>query len=147
MDLFPVFLLGVCASAFDLRLKRIPDWLNAFFFLYAAHSSTALGVLPSFALFFAFSLLFSKKLHELGVWGGGDAKLFITLSCFLPLAGKPLESSVLLFVVSAFALGAFWMLLGAISILKHGGVKNSEARRFAFAPFLAAAFAIVVFFQ
>ncbi len=147
-DFFPaVFLFAACATAFDLRERRIPDPLNLLVFLFSAIASFYAGVLGLFFVFSVLAFVFSSALHKIGAWGGGDAKFFITLSSFMPLFGKSLESAVLLFLVSAFLLGLFLLSGFAIKVLKNERVNYSGGKSVVFAPFLSLAFAIVVLFK
>ncbi|MEM4254727.1 MAG: prepilin peptidase [Candidatus Norongarragalinales archaeon] len=142
------FVFAFAASASDLGLRRIPDPLNLSFFALAFSASLASGVLPAFALFSVFSFLLSRWAYGLGAWGGGDVKFFVSLSSFLPALGEGLESVFLLFVVSAFLCGLAALSAFSIKLLKNGRVKSlAGPGRVVFAPFLAAAFAIVVFFK
>lgn len=146
---------AVSAAAFDIRYRKIPDLLNAFFFCVAAAGGLILGNLPQVALFFAIALAFSIALYRIGVWGGGDAKFFSVLSSFFPLLGGKLESVAFLFLLSSLLFGLTLLpsLRGLrfpnlleIKVLKNGRVKYA-GRRMAFAPFLAISFAMLVFFK
>lgn len=147
------FIFAVSATAFDFSQRRIPDWLNFVFFALGALASITSNVLLEFALFFALSLVFSTGLYRVGAWGGGDAKFFIALSSFLPLFGKGAESIFVLFLVSALLLGVFLLhkplrFPSEIKVLKTESVKYlAPGTRVAFAPFLALAFAVVVFLK
>ena len=157
--LYPAaFAFIAAASVFDLRFRRIPDLLNAGFFVLCLAASLyyGTGVLAQFALFSALSLFFSLLLYRMGAWGGGDAKFFIALSASLAVFGKSLESAVLLFLLSALLLGVAALFSRRsmrfpgleINLLNALGVRHSErgGRSLSFAPVLSAAFAAMGFF-
>lgn len=87
MNFFPLFLsiaFCVAASFFDLRERRIPNFLNAAGALLAVFFAVANGVaLTDFFLIAAASFLFAYVLYRIGAWAGGDAKFFTVLCALL----------------------------------------------------------------
>ena len=104
---------------FDLKEKRIPDWLNAFFFLLALVLAWLQGVFSQSLVLALVSFAFAVVLFKLGVWAGGDAKFFASLSAFFPLLGK----------TSPLALGAWFVssvaLLALFYLAWGSGVRNT----------------------
>ncbi len=103
-------LLTLAASLTDIRERRIPNKLT--------YPFIALGILnivlrPDLIFFAALGILFSYALYRLGVWAGGDAKLFFALSLLLPdtFHGIPLYIWAFLLAV---LLGGFSAVLYAL---------------------------------
>jgi Flp pilus assembly protein protease CpaA len=107
--LFLAFALtfAFAASLFDLKERRIPDWLNYSFLAAALVFGWIQGVFGTTLLFSAVAFVFAFVLFKAGVWAGGDAKFFSSLSAFLPLLGK----------TSVFALGVWFVLSVALLAL------------------------------
>ncbi len=117
-----VFSLAVLAVATytDIRQRRIPDWLT--------YSSTALGVIYwlilgnySVLLHVAGTFALAYLLYRIGLWAGGDVKLFTALAAlnpyFVTVFGYSVPFVLALFLsslLSAFVLGFPWMLFLAL---------------------------------
>ncbi|MFH0835363.1 MAG: prepilin peptidase [Candidatus Micrarchaeota archaeon] len=118
------------ASWHDVREKRVPNELNALYFLPTGAAGVMMAedataylafILSSFA--FAYALFFFK------IWGGGDAKCFIALSAGMPLLADGAEIMMLpISFVAAAMLMAGWRLV-------RGETLRGKA---SFVPFLCA---------
>ncbi|OIO25127.1 hypothetical protein AUJ15_04140 [Candidatus Micrarchaeota archaeon CG1_02_55_41] len=68
------------ASFYDVFERRVPNWLNACFFLVPFVAS--INSLESFAPFVLGCLALAYVLYRFKVWGAGDAKFFTVLCAF-----------------------------------------------------------------
>jgi Flp pilus assembly protein protease CpaA len=131
------FLAAYCALAcyLDITRRVIPDWLTyggiAAGLLLGFWNCTVLG--PAFAVQYAamlaVALLLGYALFLLGVWAGGDAKLFWALAALLGAAGR--ADALLPFALFAAAA----LLFLAVAFLTSAGTiwgKRIECEKIAF---------------
>ncbi|MFA6329130.1 MAG: A24 family peptidase [Candidatus Micrarchaeia archaeon] len=118
----------------DLGKRLIPDWLTyggiAFGLVLGAINCAYLGTAFTlqYALMLAVSLALGYSLFLIGVWAGGDAKLFWAFAALLGAAGRAdALLPVVLFAASALLFLAATLLLNAKTILK----KRKECERIA----------------
>ncbi len=122
---FIIFLaFGLLASFFDVRERRVPNWLNAGFFT-AALALWVLGGASNYWFFIqtSLALVAGYVLYKYGVWAAGDAKFFAVASAFSWLAAKPTGlGAVLEIALIACASGLLlfaWMLARNWSAVKR----------------------------
>lgn len=127
MELISIIILSI-SSYFDLRERRVPNWIT--------YSGTALGILLSlFAGYWqivpyvAIVFIVAYALYRVGLWAGGDVKLFTALSAlnppFIELFGYSIPFPLALFFLSillAFLL-SFPIMLSVILLRKE--LRNS----------------------
>ncbi len=130
------FAAAYCATAcyIDIRHRTIPDWLT----YGGIAAGLALGGLNCLALGGAFALQYTLMLatalalgyllFALGVWAGGDAKLFWAFAALLGAASRAdVLLPVVLFAASALLFLAWTFVSNAGTILK----KRRECTRIA----------------
>ena len=117
-EIFSLFILAISCYS-DLRERRIPDWLT--------YTGTAAGVILwllagkwQVVLYAVCTFLAAYLLYRLGLWAGGDVKLFTALAALNPYSVNVLGYEVplillvfLLSVLSAFLL-SFPVMLALI---------------------------------
>ena len=119
------------ASYFDLRIREIPALLSYGLILIGLAGNAALSLVTSNTLFLvqafvlcALCFSFAFLLYKLGVWAGGDAKLFAALGALLPAFGS---MQLFPFLTLAAALLAFFPF--AIIYASYHLVKQKELRK------------------
>lgn len=82
-------LFALTGAIYDIRTRRIPNWLNAAFvvtglvlILVLVDWQTALSGLAHFAI----ALIVSMAIFAMKMWGGGDAKFYAAMAAWFPLA-------------------------------------------------------------
>jgi len=116
------FSFAVCAVATfsDLKKRIIPDWLTysaiAVGGILSVAKATALGMdfILAYSAMLAVGIALGYALFRLGVWAGGDTKLFWAMAVLFGATGKPdvllpvavFALSVLIFLPLGFALNA-----------------------------------------
>ena len=108
------FVVLVCASYVDLRIREVPDWLN-----YSA-AAAGLSISLIYSVIFStpwpfifsaagaiFFLLIGLLMFYAGQWGGGDSKLLIALGALFGLV----FSSTFPFIILQQPLISFWINL------------------------------------
>ncbi|MDN5358900.1 MAG: archaeal preflagellin peptidase FlaK [Candidatus Diapherotrites archaeon] len=94
------------AAIFDIRERRIPDWLT--------YSGTMIGIILwllqgdySVLLYVSVTLLLAYLFYRMGLWAGGDVKLFTALASLNPysvsLFGVSVPFPLALFLASLFS--------------------------------------------
>jgi len=113
---------------FDLRERRIPDWITC--------SGTIAGILLwlsagrfDVVLYVGCTFLAAYLLYRVGLWAGGDVKLFTALAALNPYSvevfGRAVPFPLLLFILSvllAFLLSFPFML---VKILLRGDLRKA----------------------
>jgi len=131
------FASAYCAAAcyLDLRKRVIPDWLTyagiAAGLLIGAFVCTYLGApfAIQYAAMLAVALALGYALFLLGVWAGGDAKLFWAFAALFGAAGRAEPFlPVALFAASALLFLAATFLLNVKAVLK----KRKECKKIVF---------------
>lgn len=99
---------GLAAAAYDIRFRRIPNWLNLFIFLAGCiaifvdpYSQEAWEHLGHFVI----ALVAAMALFRLGLWGGGDAKFYAAVAVWFPL------SKALMLALSVALVGALLVIV------------------------------------
>lgn len=103
---FVTLLLLGFATVFDLFERRIPDWLT--------YSATAFGLVfwllvgyYPVILYVVCTFVISYLLYRIGLWAGGDVKLFTAFAALNPhlisVFGFEIPAPLLLFLLSIFA--------------------------------------------
>lgn len=130
LEIFNFFFVLVCllyATISDIKLREVPNWLtlgllgygvviNSVFFILSSNPFGLIYFLIFVAVVFGVCYLFWR----LGVFAGGDAKLFAGISAVIPyqtFSVFGIVDSKIPFIVSLFVLSILAMLpVGAISI-------------------------------
>lgn len=99
------------ASWCDWKRGVVPNALNAAGFLAGLELALFAGTALEYALFVLFSLCAGYLLYFFKVWGGGDAKLFATLSGYLFLFNGVDFVGPALALAAAAALSCAWLSL------------------------------------
>ncbi|OIO22673.1 hypothetical protein AUJ65_05690 [Candidatus Micrarchaeota archaeon CG1_02_51_15] len=126
----------VTACAWDVKERRIPDWLN-----YGAWATALLiavwqGRIAEAAGASALAFAFAYFLYRIGAWAGGDAKLFAAATAFLALVAPQaglfafavfFANSVFAAVPLALAVNAkgLWGLRAELTRLWKPALKNA----------------------
>jgi prepilin peptidase CpaA len=84
--------LAIFAAVYDIRVRTIPNYLNAIIAvgglagaLFFGGASEALSASSHFAIALAIGML----VYALGLWGGGDAKFYAASSAWFALSELP----------------------------------------------------------
>src|SRR3989344_4487377 len=100
------------ASFFDLRERRVPDWLS--FGLMAAglvvNAFSGINALTQSVLVGTGSFLLAFALYRVGGWAGGDVKLFTALGFLVPSLGSLAFFPLWVFIASFVAVFPFVVL-------------------------------------
>lgn len=84
--------LACVGAAYDIRTRKIPNYLNAIIAIAGLGAVTAIGGasgLVSSATHFAFALAIGLGIYALGMWGGGDAKFYAASSAWFAVDHMP----------------------------------------------------------
>ena len=132
--IFPVVtVIGfLIASFFDLRIREIPPLLSySLIFIglgghavFSALTWNMLFIIQSLVLC-ALCFMFAFSLYKLGVWAGGDVKLFTALGALLPAFG-----SLQLFPFFALAAALLAFFPFAIAYALYHFVKQKKLRAY-----------------
>lgn len=127
--IFLLFAAAYCAAAciLDLKNRILPDWLTyggiAAGLVLAGLNGIVSGnaFIIQYAGMLAIGLALGYLLFRLGVWAGGDAKLFWAFCALLGAAGRTEALlPVVLFAASALLFLAATLLLNAGTVLRKG---------------------------
>lgn len=120
VHLYILALAAVLASYWDIRFRKIPNWLSGLI-LVSGIALHLMGLLPGDLLsslgHALIALLVGMLLFRFGVWGGGDAKLYCALAIWFPLSEAPML---------AMAIGIFGLLLVLSYALMKWFLKRSS---------------------
>lgn len=102
-------------SWFDIRCRRLPNWLCGIALAGGIGLGLALGgwaVLPTALLHFAIALVLGIVLYTIGWIGAGDAKYYASLAAWFPLSDGPL-------LIVAVSLAGFALLIAWLPLRKR----------------------------
>ncbi|WP_066553616.1 A24 family peptidase [Croceicoccus bisphenolivorans] len=112
-------LFALTGAIFDIRTRRIPNWLNAAFLVAGLVLVLALGgwqdALSGFG-HFAGALVVAMIIFALKLWGGGDAKFYAAMAAWFPIT-----EALGLFV--SIAVAGLFVALAWLLIAKFTGRK------------------------
>ncbi len=108
----------IIASYFDIRYRRIPNWLSLALLIITATSITSENALNGI-LILLFALGVGFALFSLKVVGGGDAKLMIALSPIMSNFESPFVSLLLLIVIATAIMVGFLIVTNMHKIAKN----------------------------
>ncbi|MFH0868990.1 MAG: A24 family peptidase [archaeon] len=144
----------------DLKGRWVPDWVSYFMIIFglsghALLSLTLWSIWPMVYSAAAAGVLYglSSLLFYMGVWGGGDAKLFVgygaLLPVFVPAVSAPWPWLVTLWV-NTLVFGVVFGILGAIFLAFKYRVKfipelRNQVRKNRIALYIAPAFLVFPF--
>ncbi|RVQ69386.1 peptidase A24 [Croceicoccus ponticola] len=109
-------LFALTGAIYDIRTRRIPNWLNAAFLVTGLVMVTALNGWEaglSGLGHFAGALVAAMLIFALKLWGGGDAKFYAASAAWFPIA-----EALGLFVSIAMAgliVALVWLLIYKLS--------------------------------
>jgi preflagellin peptidase FlaK len=119
------------ASYFDLKYREIPPLLSYSLILFGLGGHALLSVLEQNTLFITQSALlcilcffFAFSLYRLGIWAGGDVKLFAALGALLPMF-----NTLPMFPFFALTAGLLAVFPFAIIYLSFHFVKQKKIRQ------------------
>lgn len=124
-------LLCLTAVRYDLRQRRIPNWLC----LLTAVAGLAYAALPvaagapwwSFLLHGAVALIVGMGLFALRWVGGGDAKFYAALACWFPFGRAPLL--LIAVALSGLVVLVAWFIVRRVQGKKFRGTANDESAK------------------
>ena len=115
-----LFIYALVATVFDLKKRIIPNALNYGMWLVVIALGFYFNQITNVLLFGVTSFVLAYVLFKLGVWAGGDAKLYVALCAALPLLGKfDLLLLLYVFIVSALVVIPVIGFLNARKVAKH----------------------------
>lgn len=124
-------LLCLTAAWYDLRLRRIPNWLCLLTALaglaYAAMPLTAGAPWWSFLLHGVVALIVGMVLFAIRWVGGGDAKFYAALACWFPFSRAPLL--LIAVALSGLVLLIVWFTVRRLQGKKFRGTANDDAAK------------------
>jgi len=124
-------LLCLTAAWYDLRLRRIPNWLCLLTAVaglaYAAMPLTAGAPWWSFLLHGAVALVVGMGLFAIRWVGGGDAKFYAALACWFPFGRAPLL--LIAVALSGLLLLIVWFTVRRLQGKKFRGTANDDAAK------------------
>ena len=122
-------LLCLTAAWYDLRLRRIPNWLCLLTAVaglaYAAMPLTAGAPWWSFLLHGAVALVVGMGLFAIRWVGGGDAKFYAALACWFPFGRAPLL--LIAVALSGLVLLIVWFTVRRLQGKKFRGTATDDA--------------------
>ena len=124
-------LLCLTAAWYDLRLRRIPNWLCLLTAVaglaYVAMPLTAGAPWWSFLLHGVVALVVGMGLFAIRWVGGGDAKFYAALACWFPFGRAPLL--LIAVALSGLVLLIVWFTVRRLQGKKFRGTTNDDAAK------------------
>jgi len=135
----------IIASVYDIKTREVPNWLPyslipLAFILKIIQSIISHSLSPlfytvvTFAIFWAISLLF----YHTKQWGGGDAKMFMTIGAALPTYPKYLLQHLtpnlnfpfpLILIINILIAGSFYGIIYFLFIAAKNQIKIKISRK------------------
>ncbi len=115
-----LFVYLLAAVVFDVKKRIIPNFLNYSMWLVVVVLGVYFNQVVNVLLFGVTSFIAAYLLYKLGVWAGGDAKLYVAICATLPLLGKfDLVYLIYVFIVSALVCIPVIGALNASKVATH----------------------------